>query len=396
MKIKSYFAQSMHEAMQRARYELGPDALLISSRKSPDAEASKSYEVTFGLSSESEGVSGRETTAAVDSAIAKQLADLGRQIEGMKRSFAAPLVSPQAAVLDPTLEHLVSAGFSMRFAQDIAQAVQAPKSDELPSEPAPDSEVPCSSKSRAKNNASRKRNVRKLCRSFGPYSGAAVLAEVEKRLSVAPELGKNDAERKIVLVVGPPGSGKTTTLVKLAITYGVLRKMPIQVITTDTVRLGGSEQLQAYARIIGASFRCVTNRTSVEQTIDETPVQSLVLIDTPGFSPAEMEEAADLCAFAERCDVDVHLVLPASLNSAALSSALTRFGSFRPSKLLFTHLDEVGMPVCAIEAAATSGLPISFWGNGQQIPDDLAEGSKDDLCTQLAALLNQSKLVVAA
>ena len=132
---------------------------------------------------------------------------------------------------------------------------------------------------------------------------------MESRFSVAPELGAPNTDEKVVLFVGPPGAGKTTTLVKLAVAYGIARKIPVQLLSTDILRLGGAEQLQAYARILGAGFQALSGRRSLEQVMDECPSKRLVLIDSPGFGPGDMEESSELSAFIGRhANVEVHLV----------------------------------------------------------------------------------------
>jgi flagellar biosynthesis protein FlhF len=140
----------------------------------------------------------------------------------------------------------------------------------------------------------------------------------------------------------------------------------------------------------------VAGRRTLEQSLGELQSKKLVLIDSPGFSPADMEEAGELAAFVKQhASVEVQLVLPATLNTPAIASALQRFSIFRPSKLLFTHLDEIECPGCLLEAAIRSRLPISFLANGQQIPEDIAEASKAELRLRLAARLTNSALAAA-
>jgi flagellar biosynthesis protein FlhF len=89
-----------------------------------------------------------------------------------------------------------------------------------------------------------------------------------------------------------------------------------------------------------------------------------------------MEAASELAtALGAHPKVDVHLVLAATTKSADLTSAVDRFEIFRPSKLLFTHVDETGSFGPAFSEAARTAKPISFLATGQQVPEDLQEAA---------------------
>jgi flagellar biosynthesis protein FlhF len=393
MRVKSYFAQSVHEAMQRARCELGPEALLLSSKRASEPESSPAYEVIFGVANENRAALPVHSLASTggDNGIAQQLAELRQQIEIVQRSLAArPQMRSGARETDDLLERLVALGFSLSLAHELIAAARLRAQPEAtPEESAASTVAPAKGRTRAA--ATRKRRPR-----LTGCTVDALLDEMESRLSVAPELGCEKQDQKIVLFVGPPGAGKTTTLVKLAVTYGTARKAPLQILSTDTLRLGGAEQLQAYARILGAGFQTVAGRRTLEQALLEFRAKKLVLIDSPGFAPADMEEARELSSFAEhRANIDVHLVLPATLTAPAICAAIDRFRIFRPGKLLFTHLDEMDSPGSLFEGAIRSQLPVSFLTNGQQIPENLLAAAKPDLRQKMAARLKSTNAAAA-
>ncbi|SRR5579884_3942656 len=381
MRIKSYFAESVHAAIEKARVELGPEALLLGSKTAAQAASGSAYEVTFGVTNDSRPeLANAFAGAAPADGIARELAELRQQLENVQRSLAvaAPPVAPakRGSARARAADLLAGAGFSRRLAQEIAEAAL------VRMEAAEDRQAEAQAATAPKTSR----------RGAAVAAGALreVLDEIEARLCVAPMLGSAEQEQKLVLLVGAPGAGKTTTLVKLAIAYGTRRSVPLQILTTDTLRLGGAEQLQAYSRILGASFRAVTGRKALDDACHQARAKKLILIDTPGFGRGDMDETRELAAFASgQPNVDVHLVIPACLHFSAMSAVLERFAIFRPAKLIFTHIDEMENPACMLEAALRSGLPISFLTNGQQIPEDLAEASKADLRLSLAQGLKQ-------
>ncbi len=355
--------------MEQARVELGPEAMLMSSKKTgPESRRLGAYEVVFGIAFDTppavpgpraalESAPARENPDAV----VRELADLRKQIENVRRSVSRPTYSgargphwqPEFSTLYDTLS---DAGFSEEIARELIENVA--------------SRIPGGTQetTRAALGEGRPIGIEVL------YE--LVREEIEQRVRTAPELGISGAEQRVVAFVGPSGAGKTTSLVKLALKHGVVARIPLQILSTDTLRIGGSEQLGAYARILGVGFQTTPTLAALDVALTEARSKKLLLIDTPGYGAAEMEEASELKTFLKRNpQIEVQLVLPATLRVTTLTLILERFAIFAPSKVLFTHLDEAPEPGAVLDSAIRSQLPISFLATGQQIPDDLEEAS---------------------
>jgi len=111
----------------------------------------------------------------------------------------------------------------------------------------------------------------------------------------------------------------------------------------------------------------------------------LILIDTPGYAPAESDLAEDLGQLlASHPEIDTHLVLAACTRRCDLQTAAERFQVFAPQKLLFTRLDEATTPGGVLSEAIRSGTPLSFVAAGQRIPEDLEAANPQRLAQSLA------------
>ena len=386
MRIKSYFADSVTDAMDQARRELGPEAMLMDSKKTElELRSLGAYEVVFAVAPED--VRPAEirpfktlpvpaiSAAPVESRLggndfSRELAELRKQIETVKRSVDHRPAAPQKGTTLTVegidlVERLTAAELSEGLAFELVAAAEIRRGQDGPMTAGLD---------------------------------AALRAECEHRLRFSPALGLAGAEPRVVLLAGPAGTGKTTTLVKLALRYGLRARQPLQLLSLDTLRIGGWEQLACYARIAGLPCQPVHNPAALDQAFVEYSQKKLLLIDTPGFSPADQAQSRSLAAWlaTHRPFVEVQLVLSAAARLSSNLSAIERFAPFAPSKLLFTHMDEAESSGPVLEAAVRSGLPVSFLANGQQVPEDIEEASLDRLLGPLALGGQGSRRIASA
>jgi flagellar biosynthesis protein FlhF len=188
-----------------------------------------------------------------------------------------------------------------------------------------------------------------------------------------PEVHVDASLGRVVALVGPPGSGKTSTLIKLAARYGLARRRATQLLSTDVVRIAAADQLRTLSAILGIPCEIAETPMVLDSLLQEARLKDLVLIDTPGFSFREMDEASELAACLS--NIETHLVLPASMKASDLSRVSDSYAVFRPSKLIFTRVDETARYGALLGEAARLDLPVSFLCTGQRIPDDLEEAT---------------------
>ena len=370
MKIKSYYARTVEDAMAAARQEMGGEAMLVNSRKTPvEARHLGEYEVVFA----SIGTAGTATeaslslpgesapAAALPDRLSTEVAELKRELEGMRRAITRTVCAPAQWVgvsqdVSDAYAALTAADVSAELAREVVQAAGNRLNGQRP----PLAHAPQ--------------------RIDGTAFERALAEELASRFTADATLGRGPAPPHIAALVGPPGSGKTTTLVKLAVNFGLAARRPVLLLSMDTYRVAAAEQLRSYAAILGVGFQVLETVNSLAQAIEENRGKELILIDTPGLGHGELEEAASLGHFlSTRSDIDTHLVLSASMKPADLSRMVDAFGILRPQHLLFTRLDETGSYGPILSEAVRTGKPLSFFTHGQRIPEDLEAASTERL-----------------
>jgi flagellar biosynthesis protein FlhF len=353
--VKSFFAESVQAAMEDAQVELGTDALLLESREAPpEARHLGAYEVVFAASRAS------DPAAPVQ---ASGVETLQRQLKEIREMLSQ--IMPATAQGTPgelIARVLIDAGVEPALAREIGDATRQRAARR--SVPRIDSASPAEG-----------------------FDAEGLLLEAAEEIStnfaVSPEIGR------ITALVGPPGCGKTTTLVKLAITQGLARGRSVRLISGDTHRIGGAEQLRTYATILGVSFEAVESIAALAQAIESAPPSALVLIDTPGYSAAMLQDMGDDLArfLSRRQDIDTHLVLTASMRIEDLYQTAALYDAFCPAKLLFTRVDETSSLAAVFCLAARRNNPVSFLCAGQSVPEDLEPATKERIVESLVRQL---------
>jgi flagellar biosynthesis protein FlhF len=371
MKIKSYYSRTVEDAMAAARQEMGPDAMLVNSRKAPpEVRHLGEYEVVFA--NIAGAVAPAEATlrlpgerseaipafqAPAGSRLSTEVAELKKELEGMRHAITRTAYAPAQWIgvsqdLSDAYATLTAAELSAELAREIVQAA----GDRL--------------------NGHRLPPGRGTPGADAAAFQRALTEEISSRFTTEGTLGRSPETPRIVALVGPPGSGKTTTLVKLAVNYGLAARRPVLLLSVDTHRVAAADQLRSYAAILGVGFQLLETVSSLAQTIEENRGKELIFIDTPGLAYGDLEDSESLAHFlATRGDIDTHLVLPASMKAADLSRMVDAFEVLRPRHLLFTKLDETRSYGPIFSEAARSGKPLSFFAAGQRIPEDLEAAS---------------------
>lgn len=177
----------------------------------------------------------------------------------------------------------------------------------------------------------------------------------------------------IYAFVGATGVGKTTTIAKLAARFALRNGAgSVALISTDSYRIAGHDQLATYARLIGCAIRTADNAASLQDALDQFGDRRLILIDTAGMSQRDARLAEQLAALAScRYPIKQLLVLSATAQRAILQESVKQFGQRRVHGAILTKLDETTSLGAVLSVLLESRLPLMASCDGQRVPEDL-------------------------
>lgn len=181
-----------------------------------------------------------------------------------------------------------------------------------------------------------------------------------------------EGRQAVVMLTGPTGVGKTTTLVKLAGMYALREGAKVGLINTDTYRVAAQAQLRAYAEILDIPCATVYSPDELPLAMHSLSDCDLVLIDTAGKSTADLlyqEELKSLLSESRAHEVLLHI--SASMSPGAAAELVRYFSFMEGYKLVITKLDEMQTWGCLLNIAALAKRPLAFITTGQKVPQDI-------------------------
>lgn len=204
------------------------------------------------------------------------------------------------------------------------------------------------------------------------YVQRAVIDWIGESINIAPE--KVHRNPHVVIIVGPTGVGKTTTLVKLAAQYVMAakkqeRKVELCFITTDTMRVGAQEQLSKFGSLFNLQVLKAENAGDVQKIYEDVKDHvDAIFIDTSGYSP---NDSAHIGAMKETLDVpgmnpDVYLAVMASTKSRDLVNIMRNYEPFGYNSVIITKCDESNQYGNVISVIWEKNKNISYLTTGQK------------------------------
>ncbi len=187
-------------------------------------------------------------------------------------------------------------------------------------------------------------------------------------------------KQKIVALLGPTGVGKTTTAVKIASEQMAKYKRKVALISVDTNNSPAATQIRSFAKIIKAPISVVKDKSQMNKAISGYEDYESIIIDTHGCSQRNEKQLLEMREFFdERGRIHNYLVLSATSKDSDMNEVTRKFGSMPIDSIIFTKLDESATYGSLFNHAIRFKKPMSYLSVGQKIPEDFEVASKERL-----------------
>lgn len=205
---------------------------------------------------------------------------------------------------------------------------------------------------------------------------------LRKMVYCRPE--SKDMTKKIMMLVGPTGVGKTTALAKLAARFSLEKKAKVGIITLDSYRIGALQQLEWYAERMRISIQMVVAPEEFVQALDSLRYCDYILVDTAGRSQNDGERIAQIKKYLQGdYKINTSLVMSATTKFEDLRDIYDAFGILNLDTLIFSKLDESRGLGNIFSLAYETKKPISYFSIGQEVPTDLVVATNEALADWL-------------
>ena len=374
MKVKRYLASSSREALRQVKEELGVDAVILSNRQTKNGVeimALADSEMSSLVSSPSEHQNNNEPTV---------------------NPISAPLDVEEPSLIDdlaklpetPSINNIQDESISLAMMQDIMGEIHAMKStleDQL---------ATVAWGNLTQRQPEKMKVLRGMLNAgFSPLLSRRLVdklsakSDYDQSLKQAMSIlafnmrtaASDDMIEKggIFVLTGPTGVGKTTTTAKIAarcvIRHGADK---VALLTTDSYRIGGHEQLRIYGQLLGIPVRTIKDTDDLQLTLSELNNKHMVLIDTVGMSQRDHMVSEQIAMLSNSgADVKRLLLLSAASNGNTLDEVIAAYKKNGIYGCIITKVDEAASLGVVLDAVIRHKLTLHYVANGQKVPEDI-------------------------
>lgn len=377
MAIKRYKAKSIQEAIGRIKEDIGPDAMILSTRRLPPSTGGRQmFEVTAALQTV-----GMDEELALDdiSEFDREKRRLPDRFHAYNETGMTPsppkwedpyaelfsikemlFLIDQAGGLPDFLHHypeslnlyvrLIKAGISERHVRQLmTRGIETSRQRRLSME-----------------------EITK-----------GVINAITSMIAVHDPFSPKNGNKYMAAFIGPTGVGKTTTLAKLAARYALMKKKKVGLITTDNFRIAAAEQLGTYAKIMGLPMEKASSRETFDDAVRRFSDRDVILVDTPGRARPDDGYLKQIPEAIPDQALETNLLINATGSVDHLENIVTAYSRFRISNLIITKIDESRKFGMLYDIISRTNRPVTYLTCGQNVPQDIEVVSVDKMANLL-------------
>lgn len=340
MKIKRFRAKSFSEALELVKKELGEDAVVLSTEEKGGIIPSVEVVAAVDYDDPSEGYKKMSSQIGNKKGVQVSTESPAREI---KQLFS------EIEVLKNVLNELRRNGYELTL---------------------PDNK-------REIFNYLRERAIRDEF-SFRLLEKVKTKEEVLRQIATELKIRRPLFNRRAIMLVGPTGSGKTTTIAKLA-WVAMKQGQRVGLLSLDTYRIGAMEQIRIYAKIMGLPLLVISGVKELKEGLEKFSSRDTVLIDTTGRSPSDRQYISHISSIIGEIkrfspggfSLEIHLLISSNSCEASITEAYNYYKELPINSIAFTKVDEVVRFGHLYNLYLTYQKPISYITTGQVVPDDI-------------------------
>jgi len=192
---------------------------------------------------------------------------------------------------------------------------------------------------------------------------------IMNKIKIPVQDSNSQEQCKTMVFIGAAGTGKTTTVLKLA---SEIQERSDKDILLISIRGDFAGKLNKMSGSIEATVLTATTPQELREIIDEYGSSSHILIDTPGVNHFDKDALSDLKEYIDEIpDPETHLVVSAVTRYVDVINIVKKLDVFPVHRLLFTKVDETDLYGTLFSVAEATQIPLSYVTDGQEIPDGI-------------------------
>lgn len=373
MQVKRYEVSSINDAMTKIKNDLGPDAIILSTRK-----------IRSGRQDMIEVMAARDENMQRSEKVLNRPATDSRT--GSPYNMSEEAFAFFRSELKEIRESILAFQRQSSLAGELAEMKETMNSF---------LDVLGMRKGRVTQDLNSKIYLRLLGSGFSRASACLIVDAINRKAASAGEISEDQAmtiaaghignslpvfrentrEKRIKMFIGPTGVGKTTTLAKLAARYSIMKKKSIGLITTDNFRIAAAEQLGTYAKIMGLRMERASTRESFDKALKSFADRDIILVDTPGRARPDDGYLNQLEQTLPEQAIETNLLISATGSEDHLENIVSGYSRFRIDNLIVTKTDESRRFGMLYDVITKVKKPVTYLTCGQNVPQDIEEAT---------------------